>query len=240
MDNLSQYKSDPWVHVYIFFNAFLVAGFTEEMIKAFILQHCVKIYLPHKNMLNANYIISYVWLGLFVGLGFGTMEGVIYTCVYGMGTGLGGQAILWAVRVFLAIPFHTTTGFIWGIQLSKRDCLKYNYNWFKLSWIQIMWHGSYDFGEMEYSLFESNANVGIQLLGILLGYIILFIAAYLAYKDFKNIYPGRENPLLGNGINVNNNNNNNVLINMSFPNQNVSYARIDHDDHEDSIVDNTA
>ncbi|ETO26266.1 hypothetical protein RFI_10872 [Reticulomyxa filosa] len=186
-------------------NAFVIAGMTEEMTKGMVLQHCAKLYLPHSTHLDGSFVKTFVWMGLAVGLGFGTMEGILYTCLYGMNSGIFGQLIILLIRIFLAIPLHALTGSmrsfslkkripkkknpgaIWGIEFSRRECLHQQKSWFELSFKQILWHGLYDYVEMEYSLFTPANDLYVALLGLALGYIIVAIALFATRRDYKKL-----------------------------------------------------
>jgi RsiW-degrading membrane proteinase PrsW (M82 family) len=169
----------------LFFTAFAVAGLVEECVKAFFLQHCVKLYLPYRDYLNRSNASTIIWLGVAVGLGFGTTEGVLYTCVYGIAGSFLVQFVLWLIRVLVAIPFHTTTGFMWGIELAKRDCDGQDRNWIQMGWEQVVWHGFYDFVAMEYYVWESSTSLGWIILGCVIAVAICVCAAIRAYLKYK-------------------------------------------------------
>jgi len=52
---------------------------------------------------------------------------------------------------------------------------------------QILWHGLYDFVEMEYSLFAPTTSLALALVGLLLGYAIVIAAALFARRDYKKL-----------------------------------------------------
>ena len=135
--NFYEYRHYKIIHVYLFINAFFVASLIEECVKGFILQYVSKLYLSNKIYLGRNDIKTFVWLGICVGLGFGTMEGIIYTCVYGYKMSFFDQFQVFLIRIFIAIPFHTLLGFLWGINLGERDCLKNDLTWFKIGYFQV-------------------------------------------------------------------------------------------------------
>merc|ERR1712218_147064 len=74
--------SNPMVHLYLLFSSFCVAALVEESIKAFLVQYTTKLYLPHTTHLGRAHRDCFVWIGVVIGMGFGTMEGVLYVCVY--------------------------------------------------------------------------------------------------------------------------------------------------------------
>lgn len=104
------------IHLYLFFTSFFVAGLIEEISKGYLLQYIVKLYLPHFNYIKSINMNQFIWFGIVIGLGFGTIEGIIYVCIYGGSQGFLSQIILWLIRAFIAIPFHTITGCLWGIK----------------------------------------------------------------------------------------------------------------------------
>ncbi|ETO26071.1 hypothetical protein RFI_11065 [Reticulomyxa filosa] len=167
--------------------AFIVAGVTEEVAKGIVLQHCTKLYLPNPVYLNGSYINTFVWMGLAAGLGFGTMEGILYTCLYGISSGFLGQLIIGSIRVFLAIPFHTLTGVMWPYFSFFLECLQQEKTWIQMGIKQVLWHGLYDYIEMEYSLFAPANDLLLSLLGLVLGYIIVIIAAIVTRRDYQNL-----------------------------------------------------
>jgi RsiW-degrading membrane proteinase PrsW (M82 family) len=185
-NDFSSFKTNVWAHIYILFTAFIVAGCVEEYTKGFILQYTMKLYLPHTQFLYRQYIDTIVLFGVCVGLGFGTMEGVIYVCVYGGYQSFLVQFILWCIRAFIAIPFHTITGAMWGINLARRECNKETrLNWFRLGFVQVLFHGCYDFIEMEYALYTVTSDVALEIgyvfLGIFIALVITISAGLYAY-----------------------------------------------------------
>ena len=238
-DGYSGNKTQFGAHFYYFLQAFFVAGLIEEYCKGFLLQYSMKLYIHHPKYLNYLDIETICWLGLAVGSGFGTMEGVLYTCLYGGGTSFVSQVILWLVRTFVAIPFHTIMGILWGCELSKRDALKYNQvnvaisnyssqesnnsdrqnamaansnnmnnnnnnrnininvgvrrdgccmEWIKLGIKQVLWHGCYDFIEMEFSLLTASSNTMFEIEMAIVGCIIALIITVGAGLMTKRTY----------------------------------------------------
>mmetsp|Transcript_5220 Transcript_5220/g.8758 ORF Transcript_5220/g.8758 Transcript_5220/m.8758 type:complete len:339 (+) Transcript_5220:30-1046(+) len=187
------------VHLYLAFTSFCVAGFIEEASKAYLLQYVTKLYLPHTIHLRPVHqdYHRFVWLGLCVGLGFGSVEGVLYVCLYGATAGFAGQFILWLIRAFIAIPFHTITGFLWGVHLSKRECHKVpQYTWLKMGYQQILLHGLYDFIEMEIALdlVCASATTWLQILlsiGIAIAYTVG--SAVFAWYQYRKVLREQEN-----------------------------------------------
>ena len=116
--------SNPLVHLYLLFTSFCVAALIEESIKAFLVQYAAKLYLPHTVHLGRAHRDCFVWIGVAVGLGFGTMEGVLYVCVYGGNKGVGAQLMLWLIRAFIAIPFHSVMGWMWGTAMAQRETVR--------------------------------------------------------------------------------------------------------------------
>merc|ERR1719461_935692 len=187
----AQVCSNPLVHLYLAFSSFCVAGFIEEFIKAYLLQYVTKLYLPHTSHLGRGDIDTFVWLGMCIGLGFGTMEGVLYVCIYGGSSGFWGQLILWLIRALVAIPFHSITGFMWGTQLARRECSKQTEKtWVKMGYQQVLLHGLYDFIEMELVMdfiCASSAPAVSPIVSIGVAILYTLGSALIAGLQYKNL-----------------------------------------------------
>eukprot|EP01084_Bolivina_argentea_P249384 417448_1 len=179
------------VHLYLAFTSFCVAGLIEEFIKGYLLQYVTKLYLPHTKYLTRSYIKTFVWIGMCIGLGFGTMEGVVYVCIYGGLQGFWNQIILWLIRAFVAIPFHSITGFMWGTQLARRESNKQiEKTWIKMGYQQILLHGLYDFIEMEIALdlvCTSSPTYTQVVVSISVAILYTLFCALLAGLQYKNL-----------------------------------------------------
>mmetsp|Transcript_6499 Transcript_6499/g.10295 ORF Transcript_6499/g.10295 Transcript_6499/m.10295 type:complete len:203 (-) Transcript_6499:144-752(-) len=191
--------NNAWIHVYLFFSSFCVAGLVEEFIKGYILQYVCKLYLPYTTYLQPTqkHFRQIVWLGLCIGLGFGTMEGVLYVCVYGGSGGAFGQLLLWAVRAFVAIPFHTITGSLWGVHYARRECQKQrNLNWISMGYQQVLLHGLYDFIEMELAfdlVCAESSNVLQTLLTLGIAVVYTVAAGIYASCRYKRLLQSASN-----------------------------------------------
>eukprot|EP00483_Globobulimina_turgida_P002545 UN02549 len=178
------------VHLYLAFTSFCVAGLIEEGVKAYLLQYITKLYLPHTKHLKRGYINTFVWIGMAIGLGFGTMEGILYVCIYGGTQGLLSQIILWLIRAFVAIPFHSITGFMWGTQLARREVNRQSEKtWVKMGYQQILLHGLYDFIEMEIALdlvCSSSPSITQVVVSITIAITYTLASGFLAWLPYKN------------------------------------------------------
>lgn len=126
---LSVFENNP------FWNAFVVAAFTEESGKFLI--------LTFFTLRNKNYDekIDGIVYGTFISLGFATLENILYVLGHGFAVGI--------MRAILAVPGHM----LWGITMG------YYLSLYKFSWnrkaarkflycslvIPLLLHGIYDF-----------------------------------------------------------------------------------------------
>lgn len=124
------YIPESW---HAFYNAFIVAGFTEEPLK-----YAAVLLLVWKNS-NFNEQFDGIVYASFVSLGFAGIENILYVAGEGAGVGL--------LRAFTAVPMHALAGIFMGYQLGlakfvpeerqKRLLLAF--------FIPILFHGTYNF-----------------------------------------------------------------------------------------------
>jgi len=115
------------------YNAFVVAGFTEEFFKWLAI---VVLLLRNKNF--DQYFDGIVY-AVFVSLGFAAIENVFYVVDGGLSVG--------ALRAFTAVPLHTMTGIYMGFYFSMAKFSGQNRTLFFLQalLIPLVFHGFYDF-----------------------------------------------------------------------------------------------
>lgn len=116
-----------------FYDAFVVAAFTEEGFKFLIL------YLLIRNNREFNERFDGIVYAVFISLGFAAIENVLYVYDGGMGTGM--------MRAFTAVPAHALFGVSMGyyFALSKFVSGEKSLNMFKALAVPIVLHGIYDF-----------------------------------------------------------------------------------------------
>ncbi len=147
-------------------NAFAVAGFTEELFKFIAL---VLLIWPRRAFNDKYDGIVY---GAFVSLGFASVENVLYVLKEGYTTGL--------VRAFTAVPAHAIFGITMGFYLgmAKFYPKKRALSLLKAFFIPFFLHGIYDFILM----------TGIEWLWIffLVFLILLYITGVRKMKQFSD------------------------------------------------------
>lgn len=117
----------------VFYMAVIVAGFTEEIIKYIALRFYI-----WKNT-DFNEMYDGIIYGVFLSLGFATVENVLYVIEGGMSAAL--------MRIVTAVPAHALFGTVMGYYLGKAKFLPYSkgkrliYAWF----VPVILHGIYDF-----------------------------------------------------------------------------------------------
>lgn len=115
-----------------FFKAFILVGLVEEFSKYII----VRYYNQPNTEFNEPY--DGIVYAVMVSMGFATLENILYTFQYGVGTGI--------VRAFTAIPAHATFGILMGFYMGKAKFLenKTKFNLIGL-FVATLFHGTYDF-----------------------------------------------------------------------------------------------
>jgi len=116
-----------------FFNAFFKVALVEEFSKFFFVRF---ILFYNKNF---NEPFDGIVYAIMVGMGFATLENVLYVYQYGLATGI--------LRMFTAIPAHATFAIIMGFFLGKAKFTHRKVLFFSaLSLIAAaIFHGSYDY-----------------------------------------------------------------------------------------------
>jgi RsiW-degrading membrane proteinase PrsW (M82 family) len=115
-----------------FANAFLKVAFIEELSKfifiRFILYYNKNFNEPYDGIIYA----------VMVGMGFATLENIIYVFQYGVGTGI--------LRMFTAVPAHATFAILMGFYLGKAkfEHKKSYYALYALG-VATLFHGAYDY-----------------------------------------------------------------------------------------------
>jgi len=124
-------KEDDVAHQ--FFNAFFKVALVEEFSKFFF----VRFVLFYNK--NFNEPFDGIVYAIMVGMGFATLENVLYVYQYGLATGI--------LRMFTAVPAHATFAILMGFFLGKAKFTHRKVLYFSvLSLIAAaIFHGSYDY-----------------------------------------------------------------------------------------------
>ena len=124
-------KEDDVAHQ--FFNAFFKVALVEEFSKFFFVRF---ILFYNKNF---NEPFDGIVYAIMVGMGFATLENVLYVYQYGLATGI--------LRMFTAVPAHATFAILMGFFLGKAKFTHRKVLYFSvLSLIAAaIFHGSYDY-----------------------------------------------------------------------------------------------
>ena len=117
----------------IAYQAFVVAGFTEEIFKFFAL------YLVIWKNREFNEKFDGIVYAVYVAMGFATVENVIYVIQFGSSTGIA--------RAFTAVPGHALFGVAMGYYfgLAKLSPKNRSKNFLYALLIPVALHGTYDF-----------------------------------------------------------------------------------------------
>ena len=159
LHHFSGYMNPAW-------NAFVVAGFTEELFKFLVLY-----FMIWKNK-NFNEPFDGIVYAVFISLGFALIENILYVINGGMEVAV--------LRAFTAVPAHALFGVAMGFYFAKA---KYKpasrvFNILLCLLIPIILHGSYDF-----ILMSGNS----ILITLFIPYMI-----YLGYQGLKMINASSE------------------------------------------------
>ena len=116
-----------------FYDAFVVAAFTEESFKFLVL------YLLIRKSKEFNERFDGIVYAVFISLGFAGVENIMYVYDGGMAIGIS--------RAFTAVPTHALFGVSMGyyFALSKFESERTDLNMFKALAVPIVLHGIYDF-----------------------------------------------------------------------------------------------
>jgi len=143
-----------------FYEAFVVAGFTEELFK-----YAAVLFLIWGNK-NFNERFDGIVYASFVSLGFAAVENILYVAENGTGVGL--------LRAFTSVPMHALTGIFMGYQLGRAKFVpeERQKRLLLAFFIPFLLHGIYDY------LLESGS-------WALLIFVPFFI--FLMAKGFKTL-----------------------------------------------------
>jgi RsiW-degrading membrane proteinase PrsW (M82 family)/ribosomal protein S18 acetylase RimI-like enzyme len=152
--------------------AFLAVALTEELGKFIVL----RFYAYNKKSFDEP--LDGIVYGVMVGMGFATLENILYVQKFGMQTGF--------LRMFLAVPAHATFGVLMGYHAGKAKFDQRNNG--RLLFLGLFWavlfHGLYDF----FLFLQGNPYINDYISDLLLffGAIISFIIAIrLSLKHIK-------------------------------------------------------
>jgi len=126
--------------IYAAYNAFVVAGFTEELFKWLAIM-----ILIWRNKNFDQYFDGIVY-AVFVSLGFAAVENIFYVFDSGFSTGI--------MRAFTAVPLHAMTGIYMGFYfaMAKFDDKLKSLFLFQALVIPLIFHGLYDFFLMTHQI----------------------------------------------------------------------------------------
>ncbi len=154
-------REDDVTHQFI--NAFFKVAFIEELSKFLFIRF---ILFPNKNF---NEPFDGIVYAVMVGMGFATLENILYVFEFGYTTGI--------LRMFTAVPAHATFAILMGYFLGKAKFSldKKMYYSFVGLFVATLFHGAYD-----YFLFIS------YIPGVWVGAIIsLLVAFFLSRKAIR-------------------------------------------------------
>ena len=116
-----------------FFNAFFKVALVEEFSKFFFVRF---ILFYNKNF---NEPFDGIVYAIMVGMGFATLENVLYVYQYGLATGI--------LRMFTAVPAHATFAILMGFFLGKAKFTHRKVLYFSVLALiaAAIFHGSYDY-----------------------------------------------------------------------------------------------
>jgi len=134
VENILQARgADLSGYTHMAYNAFVVAGFTEEIFKFFAL------YLVIWKNKEFNEKFDGIVYAVYVSMGFATVENIMYVAGYGSGTGIS--------RALTAVPGHALFGVAMGYYfgLAKLSPENKSKNFLYALLLPIGLHGMYDF-----------------------------------------------------------------------------------------------
>lgn len=157
------------------FSAFILVAFTEELVK-----YIALVLYPYRSRFFNEPIDGIVY-AIFIGMGFATLENVLYAYRYDMATTL--------VRALTAVPAHATFAAIMGYYIGKAkfDPPRRRSHLIKGLLMAIMLHGLYDFFVLQ------NIDDGLMILSIvILTASILYTLELI--RELQQESPFREKP----------------------------------------------
>lgn len=167
--------------------SFLVVGLTEEICKFIGL----RLYAYNKKSFDEPF--DGIVYSLMVGMGFATIENIMYVIKYESIMGNGLQIGL--QRMFLSVPAHASFAIVMGYFIGKAKFDQRNS--FKLMCLGILWatfiHGSYDFFLFINAFAEEGRNIGglgrtLSEFFLLAGAVIALIVALILSRRLIKIH----------------------------------------------------
>lgn len=157
------------------FSAFILVAFTEELVK-----YIALVLYPYRSRFFNEPIDGIVY-AIFIGMGFATLENVLYAYRYDMATTL--------VRALTAVPAHATFAAIMGYYIGKAKFYPVRRRSYLIKGLlmAIMLHGLYDFFVLQ------NIDDGLMILSIvILTASILYTLELI--RELQQESPFREKP----------------------------------------------
>lgn len=145
------------------FFAFCVVGFSEEISKFLMLG----LFLFNRKAFDDPF--DGIVYAVMVGMGFATLENVLYVTQHGMATGI--------LRMFLSVPAHGTFAVLMGYftGLAKFNPSKRTFYFLLAILLPVLFHGAFDF----FLFIKGN---GLQIGGALASFVL---ALYLSRKAIQ-------------------------------------------------------
>ena len=153
-----------------FISSFIIAGFTEELIKLLLLMIAIKAVKPGN-------VYRFALLGAGVGCGFTGLEDITY----------GGTSLAVAITRLPTFALHMSFGVIMGLHLGlaeyarHRDdgeCRKHR---FLALALPVLWHTVYDAATASNHAMKSEDEV-MQVAGVAVALLIVIISVILQFK----------------------------------------------------------
>lgn len=146
------------------FFAFCVVGFSEEISKFLML----RLFLFNRRAFDDPF--DGIVYAVMVGMGFATLENVLYVLQHGMTTGI--------IRMFLSVPAHGTFAVLMGYftGLAKFNPSKRLFYFILAILLPILFHGAFDF----FLFIRGN---GLQVAGALVSFVL---AMYLSRRAIRH------------------------------------------------------
>lgn len=157
------------------FSAFILVAFTEELVK-----YLALVVYPYRSRFFNEPLDGIVY-ATFIGMGFATLENVLYAYRYDMATTL--------VRALTAVPAHATFAAIMGYYIGKAKFYPARRGRYLIKGLlmAIMLHGLYDFFVLQ------NIDDGLMILSIvILTASILYTLELI--RELQQESPFREKP----------------------------------------------
>ena len=154
----------------LLFSSFIIVALTEEAIKYLVLLA----YPYHRPFFNEP--MDGIVYAVMIGMGFATLENILYATQYGLGTTL--------IRAFTAVPAHAAFAVIMGYfaGLSKFAFLPKNQRWLLMLGLLAPWlvHGLYDVFILQ-EAYES-----LMILALVVLAVSIFLARRLMLEQQEN------------------------------------------------------